>query len=326
MKWNQWGIVIDKIHTREEFVRFLKDFFGEKYHSECFIIKPNWINAEYGHFTDPQILDWLLSSLPSASKKIVVEAYSARNDPKVGIDTTPDALPSLSLETLRQTEKEFLVKTGITESLKKHKAEYMNIDEELCADRAASKDLIRTKVEGSYPPVNRQELYEYIPQRLYDLREKTVFISFAKLKRLSLSLKNIFGLIPGHYAGSRGRFHGKNDSELDQSILDINKVYNALFDVVGIIEGVNTACVIHPKGKYHSIFGYRYNTLEALRLVFGGHDTTLLDIFVCQYLNRAPSTQKYLKTASNILTKWDESILQSAKNTKKPAEIASLSP
>jgi len=157
MKWNQWGIVIDKIHTRDEFERFLKDFFGEKYHSECFIIKPNWINAEYGHFTDPKVLDWLLSCLPTTAKKIVVEAYSARNDPNIENDPTSDALPSLSLETLRQTEKEFLAKTGIAESLKKHKAEYMNIDEELCADRAVSPDLIRSEVVGSYPPVDSKK-------------------------------------------------------------------------------------------------------------------------------------------------------------------------
>ncbi|MFQ6123551.1 MAG: hypothetical protein ACE5R6_02960 [Candidatus Heimdallarchaeota archaeon] len=326
MQWKQWGIFFDTIHTREEFQRFLEDFLGAKYDSACFIIKPNWINAEYGHFTDPQILDWLLSCLPTRAKKIVVEAYSARNDPNIGNDSTPDALPSLTLEVLRQTEKEFLVKTGIAESLKQNRAEYMNIDEELCAGRAASPDLTRSKVEGCYPPVVRQELYEYIPQRLYDLREEAILISFAKLKRLSLCLKNIFGLIPGHYAGSRGRYHGDNDSELDQSILDVNKVYNALFDVVGIIEGVNTACVIHPNGKYHSMFGYRYHTLDALGLVFGGHNTTLLDIFVCQYLNRAPTTQKYLKMASKILTTWDATIIESAKNAQKPAVIASLSP
>ncbi len=325
MKLNQWGIIIDKIHTREEFGRFLKDFLGEKYQSKCFIIKPNWINAEYGHFTDPQILDWLLSSLPTKAKKIVIEAYSARNDPTIGNDPTSDALPSLSLETLRQTDKEFLAKTGIAESLKKPNVEYMNIDEELCGGRATSPVLIRSKIEGVYSPVNRQELYEYVPQRLYDLRKEAVFISFAKLKRLSLSLKNMFGLIPGHCAGSRFRYHGENDTELDQSILDINKVYNALFDVIGIIEGINTACVIHPKGRYHSMFGYCYNALETLGLVFGGQDTTLLDIFVCQYLNRAPFAQKYLNMASSIFTTWEESLLHSAKNVKKPAEIVALS-
>ncbi|MFQ5821155.1 MAG: hypothetical protein ACE5I5_14275 [Candidatus Heimdallarchaeota archaeon] len=278
MKWNQWGIVIDTIHTREEFGRFLKNFLGEKFHSECFIIKPNWINAEYGHFTDPQVLDWLLSCLPTTAKKIVVEVYSARNDPTIENDPTSDALPTLSLKKLRQTDKEFLAKTGIAESLKKHNAEYMNVDEELCTEKATSTDLIRSEIEGIYPPINRQEFYEYVPQRLYDLREKAIFISFAKLKRLSLSLKNMFGLLPGHCAGSRFRYHGENDTELDQSILDINKVYNALFDVFGIIEGINTACVIHPKGKYNSMFGYRYNALETLGLVFGGHDTTLLDV------------------------------------------------
>ena len=52
----------------------------------------------------------------------------------------------------------------------------------------------------------------------------------------------MFGMIPKHvgYDSRYDRYHGPKDKELSRHILDINKMYHALFNVVGIVEAIKS--------------------------------------------------------------------------------------
>jgi len=58
-------------------------------------------------------------------------------------------------------------------------------------------------------------------------------------------MKNVFGLIPDPL---RSRWHGPNDEWLGRSIVDVNKVYAALFRVYGICEALHYATLSDPEG------------------------------------------------------------------------------
>ncbi|NIW34410.1 DUF362 domain-containing protein, partial [Candidatus Bathyarchaeota archaeon] len=78
---------------------------------------------------------------------------------------------------------------------------------------------------------------------MYDLSDGT-FLNLSKLKFMgadiviSLTLKNLFGMIPGP---DRGKFHGEMNKAMNHSIVDMNKIYRSLFKTKGVVEGVFTA-------------------------------------------------------------------------------------
>jgi len=74
-------------------------------------------------------------------------------------------------------------------------------------------------------------MYGFVPNKVYDLRGRSLIslnVSRKTREMMSLSTKNLFGLIPD--PARYGRWHGKNDSLLPQSIVDINKLYRSLFE------------------------------------------------------------------------------------------------
>jgi len=68
-------LIVDHVHAKKEFL----DFIDSLQLKAPFIVKPNWICGDYGHFTDPQILEWALEFFNRKGKVILVESYSARN-------------------------------------------------------------------------------------------------------------------------------------------------------------------------------------------------------------------------------------------------------
>ena len=73
--FNEKRLIIDDVYSQEEFFTFLNSL---KLRAP-FIVKPNWICQDYGHFTDPQVLKWILRCLNEQGEVILVESYSARN-------------------------------------------------------------------------------------------------------------------------------------------------------------------------------------------------------------------------------------------------------
>ncbi|MFW9913663.1 MAG: hypothetical protein ACFFEU_14390, partial [Candidatus Thorarchaeota archaeon] len=110
----------------------------------------------------------------------------------------------------------------------------------------------------------------------------------------------LFGMIPSPW---RGKYHGDDDSLLCMNIVDINRMYNALFDVKGIIEAVYSTSetldnILHP--AIHRDMG----------LIWSGADTLELDALVSSQLGLNPRQVDYLQLASEKIKQWNENTVE----------------
>lgn len=278
---------------------------------EPVVVKPNWSSSLI--YTESQILDWMLSTIDS--EVIVVESYAMwRNE----IFTDPTQVRDTNLleffrkqkkNDLRKNDKWFLEFSGIQEVLEKHEVEYLNISEELWANQVCNSEVINEKVNKRFSPMNNESLAASVPTRLYDLKDGTL-LNLTKPKRsveenfVSLSLKNMFGMIPTPW---RRKYHGENEELLTQSILDINKIYASLFDIIGIIEGVfsTSETIGNPmKPVIHKNTGYIWASQNPLEL----------DALVTTQLGLDPHTIEYLQHASEIFGDWSSQIEEFGKD------------
>lgn len=283
----------DGIH-RESFIEMVKSLNLKP----PVVIKPNWGFSVI--FTEADILDWTLTAIDEDA--LVVESYGwarcreAVEEKKYG---------SFSREDLRKADKWFLRYSGIDNVLKKHNIEYLNITEEVWADRVAEHETIHTIVEDAYSPLRMKKMASFVPQRLYDLSHGT-FLNLAKLKFMgddiviSLTLKNLFGMIPGP---DRGEFHGEMNKAMNPSIVDMNKIYRSLFKTKGVVEGVLTASrgmTLEPQ-----VFKNR-------GVLWTCDDTLELDAVVSSQVGINPSKVGYLKLAAQNFGEWDDEAVSQA--------------
>lgn len=313
-------LVVDVVHTKEEFF----DFMGSLQLRKPFIVKPNWICMDFGHFTDPQILEWVLRFFHEQGKVVLVESYSGRN-----MMALPDLKPGQRFsederKRVRESEENFLKKTGTKNVIDELGIEYVNVAEEVLDKRTVDKETVRKLVEKKYPLVLRDELYAFLPEKLYALRTGT-FISLAKFKVFfTMCTKNMFGLIPEHvgYGPRSITYHGKADRDLSQNIVDINKVYRSIFNVVGVVEGVNSLSYNSGEetGKHKTVFGYRYDVLENKGLIYYCDDPLWLDAFVHQQCEKDPMKKEHLQLASRTFRRWPPELIEEAKNIGNPLE------
>lgn len=285
-------------------------------------MKPNWICKDYGHFTDPEVLEWTLRRLNELGEVILVESYSAEN--MMSIPELKRPLPifsSIDLELVRKSETAFLTETGIKEVLEETGIEYVNIAEEVLARRTIDSETVRQVVETRYPSVLRSELYGFLPEKLYKLRAGT-FINLAKFKFFSMCTKNMFGMIPEHvgYDSRFDAYHGKNDRDLSRNIVDINKIYHAFFDVTGIVEAVNSLSynIGDPSAKHKTTFGYTYDVIEGLGLIYYCDDPLWLDAFIHQQCRKNPMKTDHLKEAAQVFGDWSMQLAQMAEKLSNP--------
>ena len=268
------------------------------------IIKPNW--GTINNFTEAAVLDGVLSAV--GGEAIVVESY--------GWARTEDALNgkgigSVKRRDLKKNDEWFLKYSGIGDVLKKHGVEYLNVTEEVWAKRVVEPGEVR-KIADKYPPIQLEEMFAQVPTRLFELRGGT-FLSLAKYRLnhepivVSLSLKNLFGMIPGP---GRSRFHGVNDYLLAQSIVDINKIYHSIFDVKGVVDGVLTASI----GKVAEE-AIKPKTANNRGILLGSEDCVELDAFVASLEGKDPNNIGYLKLAADVFGGWDEKDLDSARRS-----------
>jgi uncharacterized protein (DUF362 family) len=317
--FDEINLVVDEVHTKEEFYTFLDSLFL----LPPFIVKPNWISSDYGHFTDPQVLEWMLRYLNKQGEVVLVESYSARNMMKIPELKPPlPILSSKDLELVRKSEETFLKETGIKEVIEDTGIEYVNITEEVFAKRTVPRETVQKMVESKYPSVLRKELYEFLPKKLYALRSGT-FINLAKFKVFfSMCTKNMFGMIPEHvgYDSRYEAYHGKNDAHLSRNIVDINKIYHSFFNVIGIVEAINslTHNSGNPVGRIKTVFGYRYDVLEQKGLIYYCNDTLWLDAFIHQQCERDPMETKHLQEATKVFGSWSTQLIQTAKSLSNP--------
>ena len=262
------------------------------------VIKPNWGFSVI--YTEADILDWTLAAIDGDA--LVVESYGwarcreAVEERKYG---------PFSPEALRKSDKWFLQYSGIEEVLKKHDVEYLNITEEVWAERVVEPDTIQAIVEDSYTPLHMKKMASFVPQRLYDLSDGT-FLNLSKLKFMgddivvSLALKNLFGMIPGP---DRGEFHGEMNRAMNPSIVDMNKIYRSLFKTKGVVEGVLTVSrgmTLEPQ------------VFKNQGLLWTCDDTLELDAVVTSHVGIDPNDVGYLRLAAQNFGEWDEEAVNHA--------------
>lgn len=217
------------IKNKQDFIDLVKSF---DVHTEYAVIKPNWVSNQAGEYTEPEILDWLLEALPG-QKKIVIESYTPWRGLKFEEDDTHKG-QGVTLEGgkkhwdfYKKQDEHFLKTTGIESILKKYNAEYLNVTNEVWAGNCVKPDEIKGLVENKGKTVKWPELYSYIPQGLFDIRESATLISLSKIKveesipiiYISMSIKNLFGLIP--HPSRWIPFHGEDHATVPGVIISI---------------------------------------------------------------------------------------------------------
>ena len=309
-------ILWDKVKREDEFSSFIDQLDLKP----PFIIKPNWINDELAHHTDPLVLEWMVRKLNEIGETAVVEAYSARNQKgRARKDET-------KIDKYRRTEGRYLKKMGLDRLFSELGVRYINVDEEVLSDDIADPRTVKTITEtNGGGPVNHEELYSYIPRVLYEMRGGTL-ISLAKFKlTLSMSTKNLFGLIPDlPQTGGRGFYHGEKDRDLPSSIIDVYRIYCSVFNVVGFVEGIRNLTGFIDRGSHHSMFGYDYEVKENLGLIYYGTDPLWLDAFIAAQCGIEPRIfrtsvlpESHLSLGYRV-NPWPDELEKTAKNLGSP--------
>ena len=305
-------VTMKEIRTVEDMKSLLTDLGLNL--SEHFLVKPNWFFAGKGFYTDAKTLEILFKCL---NKITVIESYTyVRND---GSRTITPENDKNNWSWIREQDKQFLTNSGLKELFREYDVEYVNLTEEVWSNRVANSENVRKCIEAEFSPVKEKQLYEQVPQIIYDLRGKKL-ISYAKIKvyrdrvfRISGTLKNIFGNIVDP---NRHRYHGEKDCDLSQSIVDINKIYASLFVTVGLTEGIYTAVRYTKDGKYPLPWGFRYDLIENLRLVICEHSLVSVDAFISQLCGIDPATIEQLDLAAKVFGKWPQDIVEQAKRQR----------
>jgi uncharacterized protein (DUF362 family) len=208
--------------------------------------------------------------------------------------------PALTKANLRKGDRWFLEHSGNQKVLDKYQVEYLNLTEEVWAGRTADPAQIQQLVEEKFSPVQFNELYSKIPARLYELRGGSL-LSLSKYKvvfyplGVSFSIKNLFGLVPGP---SRGKYHGQEHAFLDQSIVDINKIYRSLFSIKGVIDAVHTAGNLKSDPEPIVIY-------PDPGMAFASEDTVTLDAFAAAIAGRDQDRFGHVQLAAKTFGGWD---------------------
>jgi len=274
-------VVIAKVTDIDEMRDFLKRL---KIRGRGFVIKPNWSNAHT--FTSAEMLELLFNCLDG--NKTVIESYTAwRNELNTGPEPQDVITPGNAKRKwkwIKEQDQWFLRHSEIETVLRKYSVPYINVTEEIWSGRAVAKEKIREIVERKFEPVRNEEMYGFVPEKIYALRGRAlVSVNLSRLTRevMSLSAKNLFGLIP--HPARYGKWHGQNDALLPRSILDINKIYRSLFE----------PCFWINEVKDHG-------------LLVGSENSALADTAAAKIVGVDPGEIPYLQLASRVFGRHEE--------------------
>lgn len=215
--------------------------------SERYLVKVTWHGYATGTYTGAAALDRLLSALPG--KAVILEGHtSGRNTGGANFDWETNAEPHRAW--IRQQEIEYLRRTGLSEVISRHGAQYVNVTESWWDGNCAPAEQIRNFLGGL--SLKRPELVEYVPSILMELRGAPM-ISFARFKGPTrLGISNLFGLIPHPL---RTKWHGTSIIDFATVCCDIAHVYGSLFPLFGMVEAFDSAVRWDRKGLYRSRWG-----------------------------------------------------------------------
>jgi len=269
-----------------------------------FIIVPNWHCARKGYGTDAQTLRTLLEVLPGS--KTIVESYDAARTADPGRFEGLDLAAARQHQGyLREQDQVFLRQTGLGEVLREHDAEYLSVTEEVWEGRTADAREVQAAVEQRYGPVVHQELYGMVPSSLWDQRGCTL-VNCAKMKAcgiaggvfFSLSMKNLFGLIP---VPNRYGYHGASEKGLSRSIVDCNQVYASLFPTVSLCEAMHSSLI-----SATTRFDDEASLVADLGLVAVSDRAVELDAFLVSAMGVHPEERNFLRMGAEVFGQWHE--------------------
>lgn len=301
MKNNQ--VLFKKVRNFKEFQEFMNELDIK---GDTFVIKPNWVDPTKGQYTDPEPLRWLFNCLKG--KKVVIESHTAWRN-KILMETGEMVIDENNMdkekEFLREQEKWFLEYTGLSDLLQEFNVEYINVTEEVWKRDVVNPKIIQEIVEQKFPPIKNKELYGVIPKKIFELRNAT-FIDFAKLKSdgsfaMTLSTKNLFGLIPNPTRSPK--YHDPEAKKIAHAVLDMNKIYRALFDCIFINEGIFTA-IDGPSPE-------KGRLKENLNLIIGGKNSINVDLVTAKLVGINPEIllEKLLKPVKEVFG-FDAEVLE----------------
>jgi len=310
------------------------------FESETVVIKPNWVSTEPAGFTDSRTLRMFLEVLDS--RVVVTECLHIGRSMNLLKDGMSFTVGDKEVnwrwllkgegwnwlvenadwdwfrkgghwEQIRKEDKAFLDEYGFSDLFQEFDVDYVNVTEEVWSGRAADSGEVKRLVESRFAPVQVERLYGMVPKKLFDLRGST-FISLARLKNYaSFTLKNLFGLIADPL---RPWWHGPKNSRIARSIVDVNKVYRALFNVYGVCEALNTLAVPNAEGSFEAIYAGRYNIVEGLGLVAFGRDLVSLDAILLNlndHLMLQETNRLALEVAEQEFGAYDRDVVKEAK-------------
>lgn len=281
-----------KISNKSQFIDEIRKFNID---SKYVLVKPNWVSSEPGEYTEPEILDWLLDALPN-QKKIVVESYTPWRGLKFVEDDSHKG-QGVTLEGgkkhwnfYKKQDEHFLQTTGIGAVLQKHRAEYLNVTNEVWNGNCVEPEIVKRVV---VKPIKWQQLYSYVPQKLFDLRESATLISLSKIKveesipviLISMSIKNLFGLIP--HPSRWIPFHGEDHTPVPDVIRDVYTIYTGLFDnTLWIAEGM--------KSLVKNYCEQSQKIVKNQSMLFIGRNALEVDSEACKAVGVNPQTVSHL--------------------------------
>lgn len=232
-----------------------------------------------------------LCNLDVKGKKILLKPNLVEFDPKGVINTHPAVIEAAvdSFRTLgaaqviiaegpghRRDNEYLLTASGLYDVIKEHRVRYVDLN---------SDDVRPTPLRSSF--TNFQQLY--LPNSLYDA---DLLVSMPKLKThhwagVTLSLKNMFGVVPGAvYGWPKNILHWQG---INQSILDINSSLPLpQFAIIDGIVGMEGNGPLQGEAKGSGV------------LIFGD-DLVAVDATAARLMRIDPEKIKYLAEAGAFL-------------------------
>ena len=258
--------IFTRVNTADEFTRFLGENLPK---SDPLIIKADWVGIEDG---SPRNLEALRCIAEAAKGKVIIteghQLWRSRILEPSGLKFTVNNqevdwnwllegkgwtwlirqradwsffIKGPHWSHIMKEERAFLEKYGFTDFFKDNGIEYINVTDEIWSGRIADPKRVKEVVELKYSPAFTEKLYGFVPEKLYRHRGSSL-VSLSKRKDYqSFTMKNNFGLIPDPvrawwHGFKKANTVGPGGARLAKSVLDINKVYGALFNLVGVFE------------------------------------------------------------------------------------------
>ncbi|MCP4230615.1 MAG: DUF362 domain-containing protein [bacterium] len=263
------------------------------------IVKPNWFCDLPGQYTDAKTFEMVLDALDG--EVIVVEGHSMlRND---GSKRITGANARDEWDWVCEQETEYLRRLGLSEVMEKYGTEYVNVTDEVWNGRIVDPETVKSKLSETYGPLANDELYGVMPQKLADLAG-TPLISLARLKipgsdtRVpSLSLKNMFGLLPDP---DRSGYH----TNLVDTVIDINLLYAIYFPIIGAVEGIHYAVSPGENAEHEAPWG-NYDIIERPGYAAIGAKASEADILTLLATNEALIEGAFYREVAERYESWD---------------------